>query len=158
MIIKDWRHAPQASIHSPTLMLSPIFVLYGEKGYRWMKWRFKRVDFFIFKWSWDGKRTMLRVLSLIPRLLFHFLTSFLQRRKLCSRPLFHFLMSFPQRSKTILKTSPWSWLPRGQCSGRNTCQGINVIHGFQEIFARWKKNSLEGIHVDNLDKGKEIWF
>jgi hypothetical protein len=37
MIIKGWRHAPQASIHSLTLSLSPISVLYGEKGYRWMK-------------------------------------------------------------------------------------------------------------------------
>jgi hypothetical protein len=37
MIIKDWRHAPQDSIHSPTLRLSPISVLDGEKGYRWMK-------------------------------------------------------------------------------------------------------------------------
>jgi hypothetical protein len=37
MIIKDWRHAPQASIHSLTLRLSPISVLDGEKGYRWMK-------------------------------------------------------------------------------------------------------------------------
>jgi hypothetical protein len=31
MIIKGWRHALQASIHSPTLRLSPISVLDGEK-------------------------------------------------------------------------------------------------------------------------------
>jgi hypothetical protein len=37
MTIKGWRHAPQASIHSSTLRLSPISMLYGEKGYRWMK-------------------------------------------------------------------------------------------------------------------------
>jgi hypothetical protein len=37
MIIKGWRHAPQASIHSPTLRLSPISMLDGEKGYRWKK-------------------------------------------------------------------------------------------------------------------------
>jgi hypothetical protein len=43
-------------------------------------------------------------------------------------------------------------------SGRNTCQGTNVSHGFQEIFARWQKNTLEGIHVDDLDKGREIWL
>jgi hypothetical protein len=30
------------------------------------------------------KRTMLKVSGSIPRLLFHFLTSLLQRRKLCS--------------------------------------------------------------------------
>jgi hypothetical protein len=28
---------PQASIHSLTLRLSPIFVVDGEKGQRWMK-------------------------------------------------------------------------------------------------------------------------
>jgi hypothetical protein len=37
MIIKGWRHAPQGSIHSSTLRLSPISMLDGEKGYRWMK-------------------------------------------------------------------------------------------------------------------------
>ena len=37
MIIKGWIHALQASIHSLTLRLSPISVLDGEKGYRWMK-------------------------------------------------------------------------------------------------------------------------
>jgi hypothetical protein len=48
---------------------------------------------------------MLKVPGSIPRLLFHFLTSLLQRRKLCSRPLFHFLTSFPQRRETMLVTS-----------------------------------------------------
>jgi hypothetical protein len=32
MIIKGWRNALQASIHSPTLSLSPISLLDGEKG------------------------------------------------------------------------------------------------------------------------------
>jgi hypothetical protein len=32
MIINGWRHALQASIHSPTLRLSPISLLDGEKG------------------------------------------------------------------------------------------------------------------------------
>ena len=31
MISKDWRHALQASIHSPILRLSPISLLDGEK-------------------------------------------------------------------------------------------------------------------------------
>jgi hypothetical protein len=48
---------------------------------------------------------MLRVPGAIPRLLFHFLKSLLQREKLCSRPLFHFLTSFLQRGKTMLVTS-----------------------------------------------------
>jgi hypothetical protein len=48
---------------------------------------------------------MLKVSSSIPRLLFHFLTSLLQRRKLCSKPLFHFLTSLPQRRETMLMTS-----------------------------------------------------
>jgi hypothetical protein len=30
MIIKDWRYALQDSIHSPTLSLSPIYLLDGE--------------------------------------------------------------------------------------------------------------------------------
>jgi hypothetical protein len=48
---------------------------------------------------------MLKVLGSIPRLLFHFLMSLLQRRKLCSRPLFHFLTSLPQRRETMLVAS-----------------------------------------------------
>jgi hypothetical protein len=43
-------------------------------------------------------------------------------------------------------------------SRRNTCQGININHGFQDIFTRWKRSTLEGIHVDDLDKGREIWL
>jgi hypothetical protein len=57
----------------------------------------------------------------IPRLLFHFLTSLLQRRKLCSKPLFHFLTSLPQRRETMLV--------------------LLLDHGFQE------DNALEGYHV-----------
>jgi hypothetical protein len=47
---------------------------------------------------------MLKVLGSIPRLLFHFLMSLLQRGKLCSKPLFHFLTSLPQRRETMLMT------------------------------------------------------
>jgi hypothetical protein len=61
---------------------------------------------------------------LIPRLLFQFLMSLLQRRKLCSKPLFHFLTSLLQRRETMLVTL--------------------LDHGFQE------DNALEGHHV----KGK----
>jgi hypothetical protein len=48
---------------------------------------------------------MLKVPGSIPRLLFHFLTSLLHRRKLCPKPLFHFLTSFPQRRETMLVAS-----------------------------------------------------
>jgi hypothetical protein len=48
---------------------------------------------------------MLRVTGSIPRFLFHFLTSFLQRGKLCSKLMFHFLMSLPQRREIVLMTS-----------------------------------------------------
>jgi hypothetical protein len=48
---------------------------------------------------------MLKALGSIPIFMFHFLTSLLQRGKLCSKPLFHFLTSFPQRRKTMLVTS-----------------------------------------------------
>jgi hypothetical protein len=48
---------------------------------------------------------MIKVPGSIPRLLFHFLMSLLQRGKLCSRPLFHFLMSLPQRRETMLVPS-----------------------------------------------------
>jgi hypothetical protein len=58
----------------------------------------------------------------------------------------------------MLIASSLLWLPRGKTTRRNTCQGINVNHGFQEIFATWKKNTLEGKHIDNLDKGREIWL
>jgi hypothetical protein len=51
-------------------------------------------------------------------------------KELCSRPLFHFLTSFPQRRETILIVASRSWLPRGQCSGRTPCQGTKVGHGF----------------------------
>jgi hypothetical protein len=96
---------------------------------------------------------MLKVPGSIPRLLFHFLTSLLQRRKLCSKPLFHFFFTSVSRachreeklcSWLLLdhgfqednalegyhvKGQNWSWLPRDlhwmedNHSGRNTCRG-----------------------------------
>jgi hypothetical protein len=48
---------------------------------------------------------MLKAPGSIPRLLFHFLTSLLQRGKLCSKLLFHFLTSLLQRREIVLVTS-----------------------------------------------------
>jgi hypothetical protein len=81
---------------------------------------------------------MLRVLGSIPRLLFHFLTSLLQRGKLCSRPLFHFLTSLPQRRETMLVASV-SFFNELATEKRNYAHDLD--HGFQE------NNALEGYHV-----------
>jgi hypothetical protein len=52
-----------------------------------------------------GKITMLRALGSIPRLLFHFLMSLLQRGKLGSKLLFLFLTRLRKRRETVLVTS-----------------------------------------------------
>jgi hypothetical protein len=51
------------------------------------------------------RKTMIKALGSIPKLLFHFLTSLLQRGTLCSKLPFHFLTSLLQRKETILMTS-----------------------------------------------------
>jgi hypothetical protein len=57
---------------------------------------------------------------------------------------------------TMSRDKTRSWLPREQCSGRKSCQGTKLGHGFQEIFNGWKKKNLEGMHVEGCDRGKGI--
>jgi hypothetical protein len=79
---------------------------------------------------------MLKVPGSIPRLLFHFLTSLLQRRKLCSKPLLHFLMSFPQRRETMLMTSV-SFFNELATKKRNYARGFVQIMDSKRIML-WK--------------------
>jgi hypothetical protein len=83
-----------------------------------------------------GKRTMLRAPGSIPRLLVHFLTSFLQRGKLCSKLLFHFLTSFPQRGKTMLMTSVL-FFNELATEKRNCSRGLSLIMASKRI-TLWK--------------------
>jgi hypothetical protein len=83
---------------------------------------------------------MLRALGAIPGLLFHFLTSLLQRGKLCSKLLFHFLTSFLQRKETMLMIYV-SFFKELATEKRKLCLWTLLDHGFQE------NNALEKHHV-----------
>jgi hypothetical protein len=79
---------------------------------------------------------MLRALGSIPRLLFHFLTSLLQRGKLCSKLLFHFLTSLLQRRETMLVTSV-SFFNELATEKRNYARGLFLIMASKRIML-WK--------------------
>jgi hypothetical protein len=82
------------------------------------------------------KRTMLRVPGSIPGFLFHFLTSLLQRGKLCSNILFHFLTSLLQRRETVLGTSV-SYFNELSTKKRNYAHDFLLIMASKRIMV-WK--------------------